>query len=51
MLQPARQESPKVDNTQQSDNSEEESDEEQSKNSEEKSDGGADQVHKAKLLS
>ena len=51
MLQPARQESPKVDNTQQSDNSEEESDEEQSDDSDKKNDEGADQVHKAKLLS
>ena len=51
MLQPARQESPKVDDAQQSDNSEEESDEEQSDDSDKKNDEGADQVHKAKLLS
>ena len=51
MLQPARKESPKVDDLQQSDDSEEESDEEQSDTGQEESDEGADQVHKAKLLS
>ena len=51
MLQLASKESPKVDDLQQSDDSEEESDKEQIGNSDKKNDKGADQVHKAKLLS